>query len=187
MVDRERRPTICFCGRRSASTSDRATSGVSLPSERPKSPTFTVWNVRRNFLLKSNLRHRRVVGQYGIAAVVFGLPPRARDRHLQKSRNPARCQPTRVCGFATTRTSAQRDQTRRRPVQNNRSSGCNRGRGRFRLSTASCCRRARISIAVSSRVRKKTRTAARGTRMNSSTKSYVLPSATPPGPGSPSC
>jgi len=67
-----------------------------------------------------------------ISAVDFGLPPRARDRHLQKSRNPFRCQPTTVCGFTTTRTSAQRDQIRRKAVQNSRSSGFNRGRGCFR-------------------------------------------------------
>jgi hypothetical protein len=71
-----------------------------------------------------------------ISAVDFGLPPRGRDR--QKSRNPARCQLTTVCGFTTTRTSAQRHQIRREAVQNSRSSGFNRGRGRFRLSTASC-------------------------------------------------
>ena len=122
-----------------------------------------------------------------ISVVVFGLPLGARDRHLQKSRKPARCQPTTVCDFTTTSTSAQRDQTRRKAVQNSRSNGYNRGRGRFRLSTASCCRRARISVALSCRVRKKTRTAARGTRMNSSTELYVLPCATAPGPGSPSC
>ena len=100
-----------------------------------------------------------------ISAVDFGLPPRARDRHLQKSRNPFRCQPTTVCGFTTTRTSAQRDQIRRKAVQNSRSNEFKGGRGRFRLSTASCCRRARTSSAVSARLRKKTPTTAKRARI----------------------
>ena len=101
-----------------------------------------------------------------ISAVVAGRPPPARDRHFQKSRNPARCQPTTVSGFTTIRTSVHRDQTRRNVVQNNRSHGFKRGRGRFRLRTATCCRSARISRAVSCRLRKKTRTAERRARMN---------------------
>jgi len=100
-----------------------------------------------------------------ISAVVFGLPPRGRDRHFQKSRNPAWCHRTTVSGLTMIRTSAQRGQTRRRAVQKNRSTGFNRGRGRFRSSTASCCRRARISSAVSTRLQKKTRTTAGRARM----------------------
>ena len=65
-------------------------------------------------------------------------------------------------------------------IRNSRSSRFNRGRGRSRWSTASCCRRARISIAVSCRVRQKTRAAARDARMISSTKPYVLAHATSP-------
>jgi hypothetical protein len=41
-------------------------------------------------------------------------------------------------------------------IQNNRSPACRDGRGRWRLSTATCWRRARISRAVSLRERKKT-------------------------------
>jgi hypothetical protein len=53
-------------------------------------------------------------------------------------RNPARCQPTTVSGFTTIRTSVHRDQTRRNVVENNRSHGFKRERGRFRLRTATC-------------------------------------------------
>jgi hypothetical protein len=51
--------------------------------------------------------------------------------------------------------SAQRDQRRRRVVQKKRSPEFKGGRGRWRLSTATCWRRARISRAVSPRERKK--------------------------------
>jgi hypothetical protein len=50
---------------------------------------------------------------------------------------------------------AQRDQQWRRAVQKSRSKEFNTGRGRFRFSTATCCRRARTSRAVSLRLRKK--------------------------------
>ena len=103
-----------------------------------------------------------------ISAVAFGLPARARDCHFQKSRNPARCQATTVSGFTATRTSAHRDQMQCRVIQNSRSNRFNRGRGRFRLRRMSCCRKARISRAVSFRLRKKTWTAARRARMNRS-------------------
>jgi hypothetical protein len=93
---------------------------------------------------------------------------RACDCHFQKSRNPARCQLTTVSGFTATRTSAHRDQMQWRVIQNSRSNGFNRGRGCFRLRRMSCCRKARISKAVSFRLRKKTRTAARRARMNRS-------------------
>jgi hypothetical protein len=86
-----------------------------------------------------------------ISAVAFGLPERARDCHFQKSRNPARCQPTTVSGFTATRTSAHRDQMQCRVIQISRSKRFNRGRGRFRLRRTSCCRKARISRAVSFR------------------------------------
>jgi hypothetical protein len=55
------------------------------------------------------------------SAVVFGRSPCARDRHFQKSRNPARCQRTTVSGFTMTSTSARQGQTRRKAAQNNRS------------------------------------------------------------------
>ena len=52
-----------------------------------------------------------------------------------------------------------RFQMRRSVVQNNRSREFRGGRGRWRFSTATCCRRARISRAISLRERKKTRSA----------------------------
>lgn len=55
---------------------------------------------------------------------------------------------------------------RRKVVQNHRPTVRIRGRGRFRWSTASCCRRARISRALSARLRKKIRTVAARLRMN---------------------
>ena len=101
-----------------------------------------------------------------ISAVAFGLPVRACDCHFQKSRKPARCQLTTVSGFTATRASAHRDQMQCRVIQNSRSNRFNRGRGRFRLRRMSCSRKARISRAVSFRLRKKTSTAARRARMN---------------------
>ena len=56
-----------------------------------------------------------------ISAVILGRPAGARDCHFQKSRNPARCQPTTVSGLTATKTSAHRDQTQRRIIQNSRS------------------------------------------------------------------
>src|ERR1035437_5950746 len=74
-----------------------------------------------------------------------------------------------------TSTSVQRDQKWRRVVQKSLSKEFNIGRGRLRLSTATCCRRARTSRAVSLRLRKKTRTAAMNERMDSSTNSLCTP------------
>ena len=78
----------------------------------------------------------------------------------------------RVVRFAPVRvlfrqTSAHLDHTRCRVVQNSRSKVFSLGCGRLLLSTATCCRRARISIAVSCRLRKKTRSAPKGARMKS--------------------
>jgi hypothetical protein len=91
-----------------------------------------------------------------ISPVILGRPPRERERHRQKSRKPARCQPTTVSGLTITRTSAQRDQNWRNIVQNIRSRVFTSARGRFRLSTATCWRSARISTAVSHRLERKT-------------------------------
>ena len=57
--------------------------------------------------------------------------------------------------------------TRRSVVQSSRSKEFSFGRGRFRLRTATCCRRARIASARSLRLRKQTRTATRIAGMNS--------------------
>src|SRR5579859_6505101 len=57
-----------------------------------------------------------------------------------------------VSGLTMTRTSDHRDQKRRRVVQMSRSREFSLGRGRFRLSTATCCLRARTSRAVSRRL-----------------------------------
>ena len=104
-----------------------------------------------------------------ISCVICGRPLCGRERQRQYSRKPARCQPMTVSGFTMTRTSAQRDQERRRVVQKNLSSRFKMSRGRLRFSTATCCRRARISSAVSLRLRKKTRSAARKARRESTT------------------
>src|SRR5690349_20749773 len=99
----------------------------------------------------------------------MGRPPRGRERQRQYSRKPARCQPTTVAGCTIRRALAQRDQKRRSVVQKNLSSRFSCGRGRLRLKTVSCCRNARISRAVSLRLRKNTRKAAARARVDSST------------------
>ena len=93
-------------------------------------------------------------------------PLPGRDRQRQYSRKPARCQPMTVSGFTMTRRSVHRGQRRRSVVQNSRSKEFNGGRGRLRFSTASCWRKASTSSAVSLRVLKKTRTAARREKTN---------------------
>src|SRR5215472_15903145 len=99
-----------------------------------------------------------------ISSEILGRPPRGRERQRQYNRKPVRCQPTTVAGCTITKASAHPDQNRRRVVQKNRSRRFNCRRGRFRLRTASCCRSARISSAVSLRLRRKARSdAARAT------------------------
>ena len=61
------------------------------------------------------------------------------------------------------------DQNRRSKTQNSRSAEFSGGRGRFRLSTVTCCLRARISRARSARVRKKARSPASTANMKSNT------------------
>ena len=95
------------------------------------------------------------------SSLTLGRPPRGRDRQRQYRRKPARCHPTTVSGFTITRTSDHRGHMCRRVVQKKRSRRFREDRGRFRLSTATCCRRARTSREVSTRLRKKTRRAAR--------------------------
>jgi hypothetical protein len=102
-----------------------------------------------------------------ISSVTFGRPPRRRERQRPYNRKPARCQWMTVSGFTMTSTSLQRDQKWRIVVQNSRSKEFNAGRGRLRLSTATCCRSARISRAVSLRLWQKTRITAAMDRMNS--------------------
>ena len=109
-----------------------------------------------------------------ILAVVLGLPPRERDRHRQNSRKPERCHPITVSGFTTTRTWVQRFHARLIATQKSRSKRFNRGRGRFLLRTASCCRRAMISRAASRRLRKKTLPAANRVKTNSIMEPNVL-------------
>ena len=68
-----------------------------------------------------------------------GLPWRpGRDRHRQNRRKPSRCQRTTVSGCTTTRTSAHRDQSRRRKTQKSRSVVDSRGRGLRSARTATC-------------------------------------------------
>jgi hypothetical protein len=91
-----------------------------------------------------------LIGDLWAAALRLGPPAPVETK-------PARCQPMTVSGFTMTRTSAQRDQKQWRVVQKSRSREFSIGRGRLRLSTATCCRRARTSRAVSLRLRRKTR------------------------------
>jgi transposase len=87
-----------------------------------------------------------------------GRPKReTRLRQRQYRRNPARCQRTTVSGCTTISASVQRSQRQRSATQNRRSRRLMRGRGRRRLSTASCWRRARISKPRSWRERRKPR------------------------------
>src|ERR1700681_3631531 len=65
-------------------------------------------------------------------------------------------------------TSDHRGHRCRRVVQKKRSRRVNVGRGRWRLSTATCCRGARTSRAISLRLQTNTRSAARTENRNSS-------------------
>jgi hypothetical protein len=71
------------------------------------------------------------------------------------------CHPTTVSGFTMTRTPDHRGHRHRSVVQKRRSRWFSESRGRFRLSTATCCCRARTSSEILTRLRKKTRMAAR--------------------------
>jgi hypothetical protein len=104
-----------------------------------------------------------------ISSLILGRPPQDRDRHRQYRRKPTRCHRITVSGFTMTKTSDHRGQMFRRVVQNKRSRRLREGRRRLRLSTATCCRSARISSEVSRRLRKKTRKAARTAGIKSST------------------
>jgi hypothetical protein len=68
-----------------------------------------------------------------------------------------------------TRTSSQRAHVSRKTVQKSRSGALKGGLGRLRLRTATCWRRASTSSAVSARLRKKTRAAARNASTNDTT------------------
>jgi hypothetical protein len=87
-----------------------------------------------------------------VAEVCLGHVGAVAAREVSRFARNARCQPTTVSGLTIMRTSAQRDQHWRMAVQKMRSRRFNCGRGRLRFSTASCCRRARISRALSPRV-----------------------------------
>ena len=56
-----------------------------------------------------------------ISSLIFGRLPRGRQHQRQYQRKPARCQPTTVLDLTITRTSAYRDQSCSRIVQNSRS------------------------------------------------------------------
>lgn len=72
---------------------------------------------------------------------------------------------TTVSGLTMSNTFFERDQNRRSVIQNKRSDIFRLARGRFRLRTATCCRRARISIARSVRDRKYAATSASSAKM----------------------
>ena len=69
-----------------------------------------------------------------------------RDFHVQKSLNPLRCQPTTVSGLTITRAWRQPGHRQDRMTQKTLSAFRSDGRGLFRFRTATCCRRARISV-----------------------------------------
>jgi hypothetical protein len=73
-----------------------------------------------------------------ISSLTLGRPPRGRDRQRQYRRKPARCHPTTVSGFTMTRTSDHRGHICRSVAQKKRSQRFSEGRGRLRLSTATC-------------------------------------------------
>ena len=69
-----------------------------------------------------------------------------RDFHVQKSLNPSRCQPMTVSGLTITRAWRQPGHRQDRMTQKTLSAFRSDGRGLFRFRTATCCRRARISV-----------------------------------------
>ena len=68
------------------------------------------------------------------------------DFHVQKSLNPLRCQPMTVSGLTITRAWRQPGHRQDRMTQKTLSAFRSNGRGLFRFRTATCCRRARISV-----------------------------------------
>ena len=77
-----------------------------------------------------------------------------REIHFQYSLNPARCQRTTVSGWTRITAFRHPDHRRRSITQSNRSPFENRGCGRRRANTQSCCRNARFSNSRSRRARK---------------------------------
>ena len=69
-----------------------------------------------------------------------------RDFHVQKSLNPLWCQPMTVSGLTITRAWRQPGHRQDRMTQKTLSAFRSDGRGLFRFRTATCCRRARISV-----------------------------------------
>ena len=69
-----------------------------------------------------------------------------RDFHVQKSLNPLRCQPMTVSGLTITRAWRQPGHRQDRMTQKTLSAFRSDGRGLFRFRTATCCRRAWISV-----------------------------------------
>ena len=69
-----------------------------------------------------------------------------RDFHVQKSLNPLRCQPMTVSGLTITRAWRQPGHRQDRMTQKTLSAFRSNGRGLCRFRTATCCRRARISV-----------------------------------------
>ncbi len=77
-----------------------------------------------------------------------------RDFHVQKSLNPLRCQPMTVSGLTITRAWRQPGHRQDRMTQKTLSAFRSDGRGLFRFRTATCCRRARISVWSAARTAK---------------------------------
>jgi hypothetical protein len=79
---------------------------------------------------------------FRISALIFGRPPRVRDRQRQYKRKPDRCHRMTLSGFPMARTPDHRGHTCRKVLQKNRSKRVSGGFGRWRLRNAICCRKA---------------------------------------------
>ncbi len=88
-----------------------------------------------------------------------------RDFHVQKSLYPLRCQPMTVSGLTITREWRQPGHRQDRTTQKTLSAIRSDGRGIFRFRTATCWRRARISVWSAARPRKISRKTARSISM----------------------
>ena len=104
-----------------------------------------------------------------------------REIQAQYSLKPSRCQRTTVSGWTRINARFHPGHSRRNITQKNLSGTANCGRGCFRLSSPSCCRRARFSKSRSWRERK-TRTNRKGTRLRRRTIRPVFHGFRPVGP-----
>ena len=109
-----------------------------------------------------------------ISGLRCGRPPRERDFHRQKSRQPCRCQRTTVSGATKLRCWRQPAQNPRARTHTSLSHTRSRARGRVRvgrISTASWWRRSKFSSTRSWRGRTRAKTAVTSSQSSSSTSS----------------